>query len=525
MRQPRPIRFFGLCAAEASLLHQGASDGWLPNLQRLLDQGLWGRTHSLPGLFEGTTWPSFSTGVGPGCHGVHSGEQLRPGSYDFFHCRATDELQVPPFWKSLSDAGRRVCVLDVPHAPRSKDLNGVQLAEWGGHDVEAGFSSWPPSLAAEVAAKYGAHPWRGSCDAVREGIEFRHFANSLVAAIETKERLTKDFMARERWDFFGQVFTEAHCIGHQAWHLFDLTHPRHEPQQALQAEDPVGDVYRALDRSLGCLLEAIEKEATVVILASHGMTSSYGAQFLLDQVLLRLGVAVPPREAAEGRSIKSLARQGATSAWRLLPQNLRRRLDRQRRRARRAFEDQRPVHHRSIDPSRSQCFLVENTPAHGAIRVNVIGREPTGLIAPGKSFEDFCAALTENLMALVNLENGHRLVKRVYRRDSLYPGPASDCLPDLFIEWHNETGVTAIGSDKVGRIEGRNFHCRSGDHTPQGLFIALGEGLKPGDIGREVSILDFAPTFAQLLDVPFPHGQGAPIREITEALAPTASLD
>ncbi len=259
MPPPRPIRFFGLCAAEASLLLQGARDGQLPSLQHLLEQGLWGRTRSLPGLFEGTTWPSFSTGVDPGHHGVHSGEQLRPGSYDFFRCRATDELRSPPFWQYLSDAGRRVCILDVPHAPRSRDLNGIQLAEWGGHDAEASFSSWPPSLAAEVLAKYGTHPWRDSCDADREGVEFRHFAESLVAAIETKERLTKDFLALERWDFFGQVFTAAHCIGHQAWHLFDPTHPRHESQQALQAGDPVGLVYRAIDRSLGHLLETIEK--------------------------------------------------------------------------------------------------------------------------------------------------------------------------------------------------------------------------------------------------------------------------
>ncbi len=128
-------------------------------------------------------------------------------------------------------------------------------------------------------------------------------------------------------------------------------------------------------------------------------------------------------------------------------------------------------------------------------------------------------------MALLDLESGRPLVKRVYRRDSLYPGPASDRLPDLFVEWHNETGVTAIGSDKVGRIEGWNFHCRSGDHRPQGLFIALGEGLKPGDIGREVSVLDFAPTFAQLSGVSFSHGQGEPIREITEVLAPATMLD
>ena len=53
----------------------------------------------------------------------------------------------------LARAGRKVCVLDVPHAPRSRDLNGIQLAEWGAHDAEREFSSWPPALAAEVAKR------------------------------------------------------------------------------------------------------------------------------------------------------------------------------------------------------------------------------------------------------------------------------------------------------------------------------------------------------------------------------------
>ena len=519
MSRPVPVYLFGLCAAEASLLLQGAEAGRLTTVRGLLNRGLWGHTQSLPGLFEGVTWPSFSTGVGPGWHGVHSGEQLACGSYDVFRCRATDELKAPPFWETLSQAGRKVCVLDVPHAPRSRDLNGIQLAEWGAHDAERDFSSWPPALAAEVTRDYGSHPWRASCDGDRRGDDFHRFATQLVRAIGEKERLTKDLLARDDWDFFAQVFTEAHCAGHQCWHLRDPLHPRYDPDEAARAGDPIGLVYQALDGALDRLLQAVEEDAVVLVLAGHGMGSSFGAQHLLDQVLLQLGVAAAPPASDRPVTLKTRARGALQQAWRLLPADLCGRMDRQRRRARRRLDDQRPAHHRSIDPARSQCFLVENTPAHGAIRVNLKGREPQGLIEPGVAFEAFCAALEKDFMDLVDLTSGRPLVKQVIRRDQAYPGPMSERLPDLFVEWNYEVGVTAVGSEKTGPILGRNHHCRSGDHRPGGLFIALAPGLPAGELGRTVSILDFAPTIARLLAVDLPGAEGDAIAEIVEPLA------
>jgi hypothetical protein len=43
----------------------------------------------------------------------------------------------------VSDAGRRVAVLDVPHTRPVEGLNGVQVSEWGAHDRHFGTRSWP----------------------------------------------------------------------------------------------------------------------------------------------------------------------------------------------------------------------------------------------------------------------------------------------------------------------------------------------------------------------------------------------
>ena len=43
-----------------------------------------------------------------------------------------------PFWETLSDRGRRIAVLDVPHADVPESFNGVLVKEWGCHDRHHG---------------------------------------------------------------------------------------------------------------------------------------------------------------------------------------------------------------------------------------------------------------------------------------------------------------------------------------------------------------------------------------------------
>ena len=61
-------------------------------------------------------------------------------------------------WERLSEEGRRVAVLDVPHMQGDKPVNGVQFAEWGCHDRHFGFKSWPLNLAGDIKSAFGLHP-------------------------------------------------------------------------------------------------------------------------------------------------------------------------------------------------------------------------------------------------------------------------------------------------------------------------------------------------------------------------------
>ena len=294
--KPQPkLLFLGICAGAHNQLWEWCKTGVLPTLQSMGNKGLVAQTRSVPALFVQCTWPSFYTGTGPAKQGVHSWEQLKSGTYEFYRAYTPDCVRTTPFWDHLSAAGKRVAILDIPHSGPSARINGVQLVEWGAHDANHGFATSPPSLADEIIARFGHHPQRGLCDAERNAAQLVEFRDGLLKGIETKVAITRHFLAQENWDFFAQVFTEFHCIGHQAWHLHDPSHPRYREEDRAIAGDPILDVFQRIDRAIGEILESVDDNTTVVVLASHGMKPKYGAQFMLAEILVRLAVAQPAK--------------------------------------------------------------------------------------------------------------------------------------------------------------------------------------------------------------------------------------
>jgi len=538
MTPPTRVLLLGVDAGSAPLVREWAEAGVLPTFQRLFAQGLVGDTRSLEGFFVGSTWPSLYTGVTPARHGISSLVQFRVGSYDLFRCYTGEFVKREPFWNHLSRAGRRVAICDVPLSGVSEGLNGIQLVEWGSHDANYGLRTWPPRLARRIRSRFGPHPLSASCDADHRSPEaFRALAGRLVEGVRRKTALTRFLLEQGGWDFFTQVFTEAHCVGHQAWHLHDERHPAHEAPVSRAAGDPVREVYTAIDRAIGELLQAAGDDCLVIVLLSHGMCARYGAQFLLPDILVRLGVGVAPAPPPAPR-----VTPGPASLERLLEMGWRRTPDRVKDWLRPGLEQMRRLRYRgdtlprwSLDPRLSRGFLVDNGLAVGGIRLNLRGREPQGLVSPGAEEQALSRQLAQDLEGIRNLDSGRPMVRRVSRTADLYQGEYLSLLPDLLVAWSEEasigsatvgSGVGAtvrLGSDQVGELVGTNRYCRTGDHRPEGLFVAAGPGIGPGRLSRTISVMDFAPTIAALLDVEVPSPDGQPIRELLAARAGTGA--
>jgi len=519
---PTKLLVLSIDAANPGLLRRWAADGTMPHLGALMARGLVGATRGLEGFLVGSTWTSLYTGTNPAGTGSHYIVQLEPGTYRYHHPTVRREA----FWSVLSRAGKRVAIIDVPLTELDRNINGVHLVDWSGIEALSAFSTFPPEVRDEVKARWGAYPLRLSCDGYRRTLEeYRAFIDDLVRGVEMRAELTTHFLAKGGWDLFMQVFTESHCAGHQVWHLHDPEHPAHDATMAAKLGDPLRRVYIAIDQAIGRILEAAG-DGPVILFTAHGMSYWYGAQFVLQDILFRLGASeAPPAPAPQPPARVSLTRR----LWRALPRSLRESL-RPPARLPPRIEELPPLPSLGVDPLRSKCFMVRNGHLTGGIRLNLRGREPNGVLQPGPEADAFCRTLARDLLEIIDERTGRPLIRRVVRTSELFQGEHLADLPDLLVDWddapptasslhaNGAAATVRVRSPRFGVIEGTNRFHRTGDHRIEGLLVAAGGRLQPGRLDRAVSTLDIAPTLTALSGVPLDGADGRVIPEILEGL-------
>ncbi|MEW6273095.1 MAG: alkaline phosphatase family protein [Thermodesulfobacteriota bacterium] len=489
------VLFIALDAASRDLVRTWCDEGLLPNLRALARAGASGPTVNAPAVYTGSLWPSVWTGTTPGRHGCYYCEQLEPGTYEIREFVGRN-VEQEPFWNALSRAGRRVALLDVPKAAPCEDLNGVQVVDWGTHDADVPACSYPPALIEEIHARHGASPFR-RCDWVIDRADGeRTLREELLWRIDAKVAIAEDLLRREPWDLFMVGFGDSHCVGHQCWHLHDPSHPRHDPALRAALGDPIRDVYEALDRAVGRLLAHAGPDTTVLVLCSHGMAAHYDATYLLDDVLRRLeGTRAPASRALLDR---------ARRLWKRLPLRFTERFARLARAVDRLPD--------ASDRSRRRCFVVPTNANSAGIRLNVVGREPAGLLRRGREADEFVAWLAGELGKLTEASSGRPLVKEVLRSAQLFPGEHTDLLPDLFVRWHRDAPIHGASSPSIGTLVAEDRSTRrTGDHRNGGLYLVRGPGIAPGGELPPARDEDFAPTLAALLGVPLAGVDGRPL--------------
>jgi predicted AlkP superfamily phosphohydrolase/phosphomutase len=460
------------------------ASGLLPNLAKLRARGSSGRLASLPGLADDASWSSLATTVGPGAHGRF--HHLQPAAHSYRSVSVGRErMTTPSFWELLARAGHRVAALDIPKSPLGRDRNLRELANWMPHGEDpGGVVSNPSDVARRVARRHaGEAPF--DCHRVVEPDEIASLASSVLKRLRRRAELALEWLAEEPWDLFLVAFAESHCIGHHCWHLHDADHPAHDSTLRDAIGDPIVDVYRAQDAALGALVDAAGPGATIVVFSPLGMGPNYSGDRFIDAILRRLedrnDAATSP--AAAAGSAEPTSRLVRWAASFLSP--LRSTFDN------RTFKDRR-------------YFSLQHDATSSAVRLNVAGREPAGIIQPGADYDSHCETLTEELLAICDPASNRRLVTEVVKVVDCYPGPFADRFADLLVVWSNDAPITKLSSSRIGTIEAGSSHERTGNHRDGGWFVLARGDDRALTTPEPCALVDLGPVVAGLLGVSLP---------------------
>jgi len=521
----------GLDGATFDLIRPWAAAGKLPTLARLLAEGSHAPLRSVLHPFTAQAWSSMVTGANAGKHRIFDFWERDFGSYGFRLTNASFRA-LPALWTLLSRAGRRVIVVSVPMTYPPEPVNGVLISGWDTPGPGAAFT-YPPALKAELAALAG-QPYVIVPDDWKYSVAQRGdlVLAELLREIDVRTAVVSRLMAREPWDLCFFVISALDGASHFLWKYHDPSHPLYDAAATARyfAEDPLLQVYQRADQRLGELLDTLPADARVLVVSDHGEGPLGDVEVHLNLWLARHGLLTLRRPGSQ-RTLLEAGRRWAAGLVNWGKQLLYGRVSfGTLARLRRLWPDRLRVvlseesFFPGVDWSRTQAYSEE---VRGNVWVNLAGRDPHGIVAPGAAYEAVPDQIIAGLEELADPATGRRLVKKVWRREELFSGPYVERLPDLLVEaeypdlfrprgaWGGPEPVRHLTIEEMQR---RRI---TGCHRSAGIFLARGAGIRAGAALPAVESTDIAPAALYLLGEPLPPWVDG--RVLTEILEPAAA--
>lgn len=494
------IAFLNFDAASVEVLERLTGEGRLPTLSSLLERGTRIELDSPARRFAAGTYHSLYTGLDVPRHGLYypfvwsAGEQRARPAGDFAAPAA--------IWERLARAGRRCLVVDAYEGlpPRELDgtfLGGVQLT----NRVVMPPASRPRHTRRRVLAAIGAAPRVDEVFGTPTPSALRRMRRHLLAAPGRCADAATTLLARERYDLLWLSFAASHIAGHQFW---DVRRALGDPG-ADGLAGTIDEVYVAVDRAIGRVLDVLPEDADVIVFSALGMSDNTSQvdllAGLLDAVLaggVRRGDGGARNPLWRLRSSVPTSVRGALAA--ALPRRL-------------VLDLMSRLEVRASDWRDVRAFALPSD-VTGYVRVNLRGREREGVVEP-EQLGALCDELAAGLPTFAT-PDGEPAVAFVERVDEvLEDAPMRDRLPDLIVHWGPApaTAMPFLCSPTFGEVRRQGLGSgRTGNHTADAWAVLVPGASRLRPAGR-AAVVDLPATALATLGVD-PQGlDGQPLLE------------
>jgi predicted AlkP superfamily phosphohydrolase/phosphomutase len=487
----RKVMVISLDGATWDILQPWMDEGVLPHLAELVAGGAAGQLDSTIPPVTAPAWTTFQTGVQPGKHGLFHFTRYQRGSYE---TALVDATSIGPrtLWRILSDAGRRLAIVNVPVTYPPQPVNGVVVAGLLSPSPRQAF--WPPDLYDEVIAATGEYevftPVR-----TFDYLGVQGFVEQVTALARGRARAARYIYSREDWDFFMVHFQSTDILQHALWAWVDPRHPAFADKPVEERAQARG-FYQALDGLVGDLRAMAGADRTVIVMSDHGFGPVL-RRLYLNQWLQNEGLLSAPGQSSLRGKLVGWAEEAVRRADVL---KLRRRLIKPRSRGEGLVE--RVKRDALIQWPQTKAFALSG-PFFGRIYINTEGREPQGTVAFGPSWDALRERIAEGLLALRDPVDGQPVVAEVWRREEVYHGSQADELPDLVVK--PADGYQIVTEFRRGLLTEPMPNFLSGTHRTEGILALSGQGIRQGVSLQGASIADVAPTILHLMGLPVPR--------------------
>ena len=369
--RPHRVVFIGIDGMPYTFMKRLIDEGKAPNAARLAQQGSLLRMDSMWPWVSSVAWSTMMTGVNPAKHNIFGFIDRDPATYQQF-IPTSRHMKARTLWEVLSDAGKRVVVVNVPVTYPPRQVNGILVAGFLSPTLDK--AVYPPSYVATLKSLgyiVDADPWKA-----RESKDLA--LQEVNAALDARVRTLFHLFDHEDWDYLHVHIMETDRLHHFLWQQMEEEHPIYAPA--------FYDFYRRIDDTLGQLADKLDGNTTLMWMADHGFCSIkkeiYVNRWLMDQGWLKLRNVPPDRKKG---------------------------LD-------------------EIDPS-SVAYSLDP----GRVVIRLQGREKEGCVSPGAEYESLRDEIASAALELREPESGEPIFQAAFKREELYHGPYLDQAADLIL--------------------------------------------------------------------------------------------
>jgi predicted AlkP superfamily phosphohydrolase/phosphomutase len=491
----------GLDGSTFDVLDPYIQKGILPNIERLISQGVKGTLESAIPPVTGPSWVSFMTGVWPGKHGIYDFVKPMPNSIKR-QAISYQDIRTPTIWSILNEAGKKVGVVNLPITYPPPKVNGFIIPGLLTPHVYGEFAH-PKGLMGELRQSIGKYVfdvyWQRYGKAGAE-----KFLDEIIYCTTQRIKVIMYLLEKKSWDIFTGVFIGTDRIQHCLWQYIHPAQEKALTKREHRIVSKVADYYRQLDCFFRDLLKQIDEKADLIVMSDHGF-GPLERKMYINRWLEEKGYLFINRTRARMISFKDpLFHLIRLMVRKLDSRELRKKVKRMSSMSAYNFLDY-------IDWTKTTAYSASNT--EQGIYLNVHGREPQGIVTIG-DYEKLRDEIIQQLKELRNPKTGERVVTQIFKREEVYQGPYVEKAPDIILflkdcEWVIDVQLKKTLYEKAG------WHTGFGTHRLDGIFIGHGPNIRKGVKINRVSIVDMAPTILFHQGLPIPEGMdGRPLVEI-----------